>query len=88
MNRINVAIRAHSAREFTTIRCWQPVKAEPGVNDKMNKLAHAVVEEPTSDNLQEDERLYLKKKKEQEIRMKLDAFAKELSDMREKRKKH
>ncbi len=54
----------------------------------MNKLAHAVVEEPTSDNLQEDERLYLKKKKEQEIRMKLDAFAKELSDMREKRKKH
>ena len=54
----------------------------------MNKLAHAVVEEPTSETLQEDERLYLKKKKEEEIRMKLDAFARELSDMREKRKKH
>lgn len=54
----------------------------------MNKHAHAVVEELTSDNLQEDERLYLKKKKEAEIRMKLDAFAKELSDMREQRKKH
>jgi len=61
-------------------------KAEPGVNDDMTKLAHAVVEEPTSDKLQDDERLYLKKKKEEEIRMKLDAFARELSEMRDKRK--
>lgn len=53
----------------------------------MTKLAHAVVEEPTSE-IQEDERLYLKKKKEDEIRMKLDAFARELSEMREERRKH
>lgn len=53
----------------------------------MNKLAHAVVEESSSENLQDSDRLYLKKKKEEEIRMKLDAFAKELSAAREERRK-
>lgn len=54
----------------------------------MNKLAHAVVEEPTSDSLQESEKQYLKKKKEEEIRMKLDQFARELAEARAERKKH
>ncbi len=55
----------------------------------MNKFAQAVVEDSTGENLQDSDRLYLKKKKEEEIRMKLDAFAKELSAARdERRKKH
>lgn len=55
----------------------------------MNKLAQAVVEEISDENLTDSDRLYLKKKKEEEIRMKLDAFAKELSAARnERRKKH
>lgn len=53
----------------------------------MIKLAQAVVEENTDENLQDSDRLYLKKKKEEEIRMKLDAFAKELSAARTERKK-
>lgn len=55
----------------------------------MIKLAQAVVDQNTDENLQDSDRLYLKKKKEEEIRMKLDAFAKELSAARdERRKKH
>lgn len=58
----------------------------------MNKLAEAVVEDSTSESMQEasidSDQLYLKKKKEDEIRMKLDQFAKELSQAREQRDKH
>ncbi len=58
----------------------------------MIKLAHVVVEDPASDTLQEGEldsdQLYLKKKMEDEIRMKLDQFAKELSQVRKQREEH
>ena len=58
----------------------------------MNKFAQAVVEGSNSESMQEatidSETLYLKKKKEDEIRMKLDEFAKELSQAREQREKH
>ena len=53
----------------------------------MNKLAHAVVEDTSGESLQDDDRLFLKEQKEEEIRMKLDAFAKELSAAREERRK-
>ena len=53
----------------------------------MNKLAHAVVDNTSAENLTDDDRLFLKKRKEEEIRMKLDAFAKELSAAREERRK-
>ena len=53
----------------------------------MNKLARAVVDDTSGENLNDGDRLYLKKQKEEEIRMKLDAFAKELSAAREKRRK-
>jgi hypothetical protein len=58
----------------------------------MIKLAQVVVEDPASDTLQEAEldsdQLYLKKKMEDEIRMKLDQFAKELSQVRKQREEH
>ena len=58
----------------------------------MSKLAQVVVEEPTSDLLQEakldSDQLYLKKKMEDEIRMKLDQFAKELSQIKKQRDAH
>mgnify|MGYP001194923180 FL=1 len=58
----------------------------------MIKLAQVVVEDPASDTLQEGEldsdQLYLKKKMEDEIRMKLDQFAKELSQVRKQREEH
>jgi|TARA_B100000315_G_C14052684_1_gene352591 hypothetical protein len=58
----------------------------------MIKLAQAVVEDPASDKLQEGEldsdQLDLKKKMEDEIRMKLDQFAKELSQVRKQREEH
>ncbi len=58
----------------------------------MSKLAQVVVEEPTSDLLQEakldSDQLYLKKKMEDEIRMKLDQFAKELSQVKKQRDTH
>ena len=53
----------------------------------MNKFAQAAVEENADENLDDRDRLFLKKKKEEEIRMKLDAFAKELSAARTERKK-
>ncbi|MDA1370998.1 MAG: hypothetical protein O2971_09585 [Proteobacteria bacterium] len=58
----------------------------------MSKLAQVVVEEPTRDSLQEtkldSDQLYLKKKMEDEIRMKLDQFAKELSQVKKQRDAH
>ncbi|MEX2469687.1 MAG: hypothetical protein WD396_08030 [Pseudohongiellaceae bacterium] len=58
----------------------------------MSKLAQAVVEKTASEPLQEKsldvDTLYLKKKKEAEIRMKLDAFSRELSQARAEREKH
>lgn len=52
----------------------------------MNKLAHAIVDEHGNGTLSDSEKQFMKEKKEEEIRMKLDAFANELAQMREKRK--
>ena len=58
----------------------------------MRKLAREVVEGTKSERLQEAEfdsdSLYLKKQKEDEIRMKLDQFAKELSQVQKQRNKY
>lgn len=58
----------------------------------MSKLARIVVEGTESERLQEAEfdsdSLYLKKQKEDEIRMKLDQFAKELSQVQKQRNKY
>ncbi len=58
----------------------------------MSKLARVVVEGTKSERLQEAEfdsdSLYLKKQKEDEIRMKLDQFAKELSQVQKQRNKY
>lgn len=58
----------------------------------MSKLARVVVEGTKSERLQEAEfdsdSLYLKKQKEDEIRMKLDQFAKELSQVKKQRNKY
>ena len=58
----------------------------------MSKLAQVVVEETDSENLQDAEfdgnNIYLKKQKEDEIRMKLDQFAKELSQVKKQRDEH
>ena len=58
----------------------------------MNKIAPAVVDQPGNEAIQEDlsdrDQLYLKLKKEAEIRMKLDEFARELSQVKLKRSQH
>ncbi len=58
----------------------------------MNKLAQAVVDEPMNESIQQakpdSDQLYLKKQKEDEIRMKLDKFAKELSRVKKRRHQH
>ncbi len=61
----------------------------------MNKLAQVVVEDPANESLDslneaktDSDQLYLKKKKEDEIRMKLDQFAKELSQVKKQRDEH
>lgn len=58
----------------------------------MNKIAPAVVDKSVNETLQEDlsdrDQLYLKLKKEAEIRMKLDEFARELSQVKLKRNHH
>lgn len=60
----------------------------------MNKLAQVqvVAEEIEGENPQgskfDSDPLFLKEKKEDEIRMKLDEFAHELSKVRRQRKKH
>ena len=58
----------------------------------MSKLARIVVEGTESERLQEAEfdsdSLYLKKQKEDEIRMKLDQLAKELSQVKKQRNKY
>lgn len=58
----------------------------------MSKLARAVVEDSESESLKDaefdSEKLYLKKQKEDEIRMKLDQFAKELSQIKKQRDEH
>ena len=58
----------------------------------MNKLAQAVVDEPTNESVQEakpdSDQLYLQKQKEDRIRMKLDQFAKELSQVKKQRNQH
>ena len=58
----------------------------------MNKIAPAVVDKPVNKAIQEDlsdrDQLYLKLQKEAEIRMKLDEFARELSQVKLKRSQH
>ncbi|MFL2854900.1 MAG: hypothetical protein ACJZ8E_00730 [Pseudohongiellaceae bacterium] len=58
----------------------------------MSKLAQVVVGETASDKLNEaqfdSDESYLKKKKEDEIRIKLDEFAKELSQVKRQRDGH
>ena len=58
----------------------------------MGKLARVVVEGTESERLQDagfdGDSLYLKKQKEDEIRMKLDQFAKELSQVKKQRNKY
>ncbi len=58
----------------------------------MNKLSHVVVEESMNDSVQEpgidSDQLYLQKQKEDEIRMKLDQFARELSQLQKYREEH
>ena len=61
----------------------------------MNKLAQVVVEEPAKESLEslkeaaiDSDQLYVKKKKEDEIRMKLDQFAKELAQIKRQRDNH
>jgi hypothetical protein len=55
----------------------------------MNKLANVAVEEPFNETAQESlvdgDELYVKRQKENEIRMKLAQFAKELSQIEKKR---
>jgi hypothetical protein len=57
----------------------------------MSKLAH-VVEETGNDVAKnvsgENDLLFLKKQKEDEIRMKLDQFARELSQVKKQRDQH
>jgi len=58
----------------------------------MNKLSHVVVEESMNDSVQEpgidSDQLCLQKQKEDEIRMKLDQFARELSQLQKYREEH
>ncbi len=58
----------------------------------MNKLAQAVVDEPMNESVKkakpDSDQLYLQKQKEDQIRMKLDQFAKELSQVKKQRDQH
>ena len=58
----------------------------------MSKIAQAVVDEPMNESVQEakpdSDQLYLQKQKEDQIRMKLDRFAKELSQVKKQRDQH
>ena len=58
----------------------------------MNKLANVAVEEPFNETAQESlvdgDELYVKRQKENEIRMKLAQFAKELSQIEKTRSDH
>ena len=58
----------------------------------MNKLAQVAMQKPTNESVQEasadSDQLYLKKQKEDEIRMKLDQFARELSQVKQQRDEH
>jgi|TARA_B110000438_G_scaffold22759_1_gene20672 hypothetical protein len=58
----------------------------------MNKLANVAIEEPLNETAQESlvdgDELYVKRQKENEIRMKLAQFAKELSQIEKKRSDH
>ncbi len=58
----------------------------------MHKFAQVAVEEPTNKTIQEavssSDKIYLKKQKEDQIRMKLDLFARELSQVKKQRDEH
>ena len=62
----------------------------------MNKSAEAAIDKPITDASQEaieeakadSDMSFLKKQKEEEIRMKLDQFAKELSQVKKQRDQH
>jgi len=62
----------------------------------MNKSAEAAIDKPITDAIQEaieeakadSDMSVLKKQKEEEIRMKLDQFAKELSQVKKQRDQH
>ena len=58
----------------------------------MNKLAQVAMQKPMNESIQEastdSDKLYLKKQKEDEIRMKLDQFARELSQVKQQRDEH
>ena len=55
----------------------------------MHKFAQVALEEPLNETIQEAEtdgnHLYLKQQKEDEIRMRLDQFARELSQVKKQR---
>ena len=58
----------------------------------MNKQVQILVQEPASEATQEasadNDMVFLKKQKEDEIRMQLDKFARELSQVEKKRNQH
>ena len=62
----------------------------------MNKSAETAIDKPITDAIQEaieeakadSDMSFLKKQKEEEIRMKLDQFAKELSQVKKQRDQH
>ena len=62
----------------------------------MNKSAEAAIDKPITDAIQEaieeakadSDMGFVKKQKEEEIRMKLDQFAKELSQVKKQRDQH
>ena len=62
----------------------------------MNKSAEAAIDKPITDAIQEaieeakadSDMSFLKKQKEDEIRMKLDQFARELSQVKKQRDQH
>lgn len=62
----------------------------------MNKSAEAAIDQPVTDPIQEaiegakadSDMNFLRKQKEDEIRMKLDQFAKELAEVKQQRDQH
>lgn len=67
-------------------------KTRAGVINRMAKPAEAVVEDQTTDSLPDEgvdgDKLFLRQLKEEEIRAKLDEFAKELARVKDLRDAH
>jgi len=83
---------AQTEQELATIHQVNFPSRGTGAEWSMSKLAQAVVEETAGESLSEKsldaDKLTLKKAKEADIRMKLDALARELSHARAEREKH